>query len=83
MPCQPHPAATKISGEDRQNHDSATHSREHDLRVLQQPGGPVLWQDDFCRVVRVDEPDYPGFCRVIVKRHAASSPISTKPSARR
>jgi diadenosine tetraphosphate (Ap4A) HIT family hydrolase len=34
------------------------------------PGGAVLWQDDFCRVVRVDEPDYPGFCRVILKRHA-------------
>lgn len=34
------------------------------------PGGPVLWQDDHCRVVRVDEPDYPGFCRVILKRHA-------------
>jgi diadenosine tetraphosphate (Ap4A) HIT family hydrolase len=34
------------------------------------PGGPVLWQNDLCRVVRVDEPDYPGFCRVILKRHA-------------
>jgi diadenosine tetraphosphate (Ap4A) HIT family hydrolase len=34
------------------------------------PGGAVLWQDDLCRVVRVDEPDYPGFCRVILKRHA-------------
>ena len=34
------------------------------------PGGPVLWQNDVCRVVRVDEPDYPGFCRVILKRHA-------------
>jgi diadenosine tetraphosphate (Ap4A) HIT family hydrolase len=34
------------------------------------PGGPVLWQDDFCRVVRVDEPRYPGFCRVILGRHA-------------
>jgi len=30
----------------------------------------VLWQNDLCRVVRVDEPDYPGFCRVILKRHA-------------
>jgi len=36
------------------------------------PGGEVLWQDDFCRVVRVtDTPDYPGFCRVILNRHAA------------
>ena len=34
------------------------------------PGGPVLWQNDSCRVVRVDEPDYPGFVRVILKRHA-------------
>jgi diadenosine tetraphosphate (Ap4A) HIT family hydrolase len=34
------------------------------------PGGAVLWQNDLCRVVRVDEPDYPGFCRVILKRHA-------------
>ena len=32
-------------------------------------GGTVLWQDDFCRVVRADEPRYPGFCRVIVARH--------------
>ena len=34
------------------------------------PGGPVLWQNGVCRVVRVDEPDYPGFCRVILGRHA-------------
>jgi diadenosine tetraphosphate (Ap4A) HIT family hydrolase len=34
------------------------------------PGGAVLWQDDLCRVVRVDEHDYPGFCRIILKRHA-------------
>lgn len=36
------------------------------------PGGDILWQDDFCRVVRVtDTPDYPGFCRVILNRHIA------------
>src|SRR5688572_23681367 len=34
------------------------------------PGGAVLWQNDLCRVVRVDEPEYPGFCRVILNRHA-------------
>jgi diadenosine tetraphosphate (Ap4A) HIT family hydrolase len=34
------------------------------------PGGEVLWRDDFCRVVRADEPRYPGFCRVILGRHA-------------
>ena len=34
------------------------------------PGGVVLWQNDLCRVVRADEPDYPGFLRVILRRHA-------------
>lgn len=34
------------------------------------PGGAVLWQNALCRVVRADEPDYPGFVRVILARHA-------------
>ena len=33
------------------------------------PGGTVLWQDARCRVVHVDEPGYPGFCRVIWNAH--------------
>ncbi len=34
------------------------------------PGGELLWQDDFCRVIHVtDAPAYPGFCRVILNRH--------------
>lgn len=33
------------------------------------PGGELLWQDEFCRVVRVDDVDYPGFCRVILAQH--------------
>lgn len=32
-------------------------------------GQDILWQDDFCRVIRVDDPDYPGFCRVILNAH--------------
>lgn len=34
------------------------------------PGGELLWQNDLCRVVLVDDPQYPGFCRVILNRHA-------------
>jgi diadenosine tetraphosphate (Ap4A) HIT family hydrolase len=34
-------------------------------------GGELLWQDDFCRVVLVGDPHYPGFCRVILNRHIA------------
>lgn len=33
------------------------------------PGGTVLWQDARCCVVHVDEPGYPGFCRVIWNSH--------------
>lgn len=33
------------------------------------PGGRLLWQSPACRVVRVDNPEYPGFCRVIWKAH--------------
>ena len=32
-------------------------------------GGLVLWRSDLCRVVRVDDPSYPGFCRVIWNDH--------------
>ncbi len=33
------------------------------------PGGDVLWSDRRLRVVRVDDPDYPGFLRVIWQGH--------------
>ena len=32
-------------------------------------GGAVLWRDDSLRVVLVDDPDHPGFCRVIWNAH--------------
>jgi diadenosine tetraphosphate (Ap4A) HIT family hydrolase len=32
-------------------------------------GGTLLWENPACRVVRIDEPDYPGFCRVIWNSH--------------
>jgi len=34
------------------------------------PGGAIIWQNGLCRVVRADEPEYPGFVRVILQRHA-------------
>ena len=33
------------------------------------PGGVVLWSNEQLRVVRVDDPDYPGFLRVIWQGH--------------
>jgi len=38
--------------------------------LCEQPGGTVLWRDEFCRVVRVASEEFPGFCRVILARHA-------------
>ena len=32
-------------------------------------GGELLWQGDRLRIVHVDEPGYPGFCRVIWQAH--------------
>ena len=32
-------------------------------------GGTVLWKSPVCRVVRVADPNYPGFCRVIWTAH--------------
>ncbi len=29
----------------------------------------LLWQDAFCRVILVDDPAYPAFCRVILNAH--------------
>jgi diadenosine tetraphosphate (Ap4A) HIT family hydrolase len=37
-------------------------------------GGDLLWQDDFCRVVRVVDTagdSFPGFCRVVWHRHVS------------
>lgn len=33
------------------------------------PGGAILWQSAECRIIRVDDPYYPGFCRVIWNEH--------------
>lgn len=30
---------------------------------------PILWQDDFCRVVLLNDTDYPAYCRVELLEH--------------
>jgi diadenosine tetraphosphate (Ap4A) HIT family hydrolase len=34
-------------------------------------GGDLLWRDEMVQVVAADEPDYPGFCRVVWHAHVA------------
>ncbi len=40
-----------------------------DCELCKGGGGELLWKDSFCRVVGVDEPGFPGFCRVILGAH--------------
>lgn len=37
--------------------------------LCDQAGGKLLWQNARCRIVLVDDVDYPGFCRVIWQKH--------------
>ncbi len=38
--------------------------------TLCQPSAyPILWQDQFCRVVLLNDPDYPAYCRVELLEH--------------
>lgn len=39
--------------------------------LCQHAGGDVLWQDELCRVIRVQEAGYPDFCRVVWHAHVA------------
>lgn len=40
-----------------------------DCTLCQQSGGELLWQNDFCRVVLVDDKQLAGMCRVIAQQH--------------
>jgi len=40
-----------------------------DCELCSSPGGVLLWRSRQCRIVRVEHPDYPGYCRVIWQSH--------------
>lgn len=45
-----------------------------DCELCTHPGGDLLWEDEYCRVVRVADAageTFPGFCRVVWRRHVA------------
>ena len=37
--------------------------------LCESDGGELLWRDRQCRVVHVDEPGYPGYCRAVWNAH--------------
>lgn len=39
--------------------------------LCESDGVETLWQDRLCRIVLVEDHDYPGFCRVILNRHVS------------
>lgn len=48
--------------------------KDNECELCGGTGGDLLWEDGFCRVVRVigaDREAFPGFCRVIWHRHVA------------
>ena len=40
-----------------------------DCELCTGAGGELIWQDGFCRVVRIEDLNYPGYCRVILNNH--------------
>lgn len=56
-----------------------------DCELCAGAGGDLLWQDGFCRVVRVTDAAgeaFPGFCRVVWHRHVAEMSSLTTEDAR-
>ena len=54
------------------------HSAPKDCPLCFPERETVLWQDASCRVIRVDDADYPGYCRLIWNTHVAEmSDLST------
>jgi diadenosine tetraphosphate (Ap4A) HIT family hydrolase len=53
----------------REVQPTATGAAAKPCELCASSGGEVLWQDEFCRIVSIADPDYPGFCRVVLRRH--------------
>ena len=52
-----------------------------DCALCHSPGGELVWQNDDLRVVLVDEPELPGFTRVISQHHVRE--MSDLPGAKK
>lgn len=46
-------------------------------------GGALVWRDARCRVVRVDEPGYVGYCRVVWNAHVGEMTDLDEPDRQR
>ena len=64
----PHSRPTHPSHDPEENPVSA---RDPDCPLCQEDGGALLWRGPHLRVIEVNDPDYPGFTRVIWNGHLA------------
>lgn len=51
--------------------------------LCQTNAAEILWQDAFCRVIWVDDANYPGFCRVILNAHVKEMTDLSAPDRQR
>jgi diadenosine tetraphosphate (Ap4A) HIT family hydrolase len=51
--------------------------------LCERDGGALIWRGEDCRVVGVDEPGYPGYCRVIWNTHVREMTDLTEPERAR
>ena len=45
------------------------HEKMMSCELCNTTGETLLWRGELCRVVLIEDADYPGFCRVICNRH--------------
>ncbi|WP_371324047.1 HIT family protein [Dechloromonas sp. ZY10] len=47
----------------------STPNHPENCPLCREDGGTLLWRNSQLRVIRVNDPDYPGFCRVVWQAH--------------
>jgi diadenosine tetraphosphate (Ap4A) HIT family hydrolase len=60
-------------------------AKDIDCELCSDPGGDLLWEDGYCRVVRVvgaERAAFPGFCRVIWHQHVGEMSVLSTGEAR-
>ncbi len=63
----PGPGRAEVAA--RAAHGESEGGADPGCELCQTPGGHLLWHDSVLRVVLVDDPDYPGYLRVVWRRH--------------
>jgi diadenosine tetraphosphate (Ap4A) HIT family hydrolase len=63
------PAAARSALDSVSSASRLTPDASRSCELCTHSGGELLWRDEHCRVVLIDDVDYPGYCRVIWNTH--------------